>query len=238
MTSVALSLSVLLLSVVACSGSAALTPTPEPELTLEQLLATAGEKLAAVSTATFSMIDETESGARFFGQTLKTVEGQVKSPDGARLLVDVETPAFGFVEIEIVAVGEQAYIKFARDAPWVPLAAEDVPFNFGRIGVTLSELLPIMENATIVGEELVGDVATLRLDGDVTSKDMGDLITSVDAGHPVKLSFWLDEAEHTLQQFRIYGRIFDEDGPETSRLVTMEIGVPVDIQLPDVDAAP
>ena len=60
-----------------------------------------GEKLAAISTAKFQMVDEMETGAKFFGATLKTVEGEVKSPDGARMLVDVEVPAMGFVEIEI-----------------------------------------------------------------------------------------------------------------------------------------
>ena len=222
----------------ACGASGEPTPTRGPELTLEQVLESAGGELAAMSTAKFQMVDETASGAKFFGATLKTVEGEVKSPDGARMLVDVETPAFGFVQIEILAVEDQAYMKFSKDAPWASLPLEDVPFKFGRIGVTLSEILPVMENVAMVGDEFVEDVPTIRIDGDVVSEDMGDLITSVDPGHPITLSFWFDEVEHTLQQFRIDGQLFNLDGPETSRLVTMDVGVPVDIQRPEIDTSP
>ena len=110
------------------------TPTPTPELTLDSVLSSAGQGLAEMSTAKFQMIDELESGSQFFGMTLKNVEGEIKSPDSFRMLVNVETPNFGFVAIEMMAVGEQAYMKFSRDAPWAPLPLEQVPFNFGGYG--------------------------------------------------------------------------------------------------------
>ena len=232
----------LLLLAAACGAEptppVAPTSTPEPELSLDDLLSSMGEKLAAISTAKFQMIDESESGAEFFGTTLKTVQGEIRSPDGAKMLVDVESPSFGFVEIEIVAVGEQAFMKFSKDAPWLPLPLDQVPFNFGGIGAALSELLPVLKNAAIVARESVRGVESIRIDGDVVSEDMADLVTSVDPGHTITLTFWLDEVEHTLRQFRITGQLFDDDGSETARLVTMDINVPVDIQLPDIAAEP
>ena len=213
-------------------------PTPEPELTFDELLASAGEKLAAMSTAKFQMVDEMQSGAKFFGLTLKTVEGDIRSPDSARMLVDAEAPAMGFVVIEILAVGEQAFMKFSKDAPWLPLPIEQVPFKFGGIGVTLSEVLSVMKDAAIVGRESVGGAQTIRIDGNVLSEDMSDLITSVDPGHAITLSYWFDEVDHTLRQLRIDGQLFDDDAPGTSRLVNMDIDVPVDIQLPDTASAP
>ena len=214
------------------------TSTPEPELSLDDLLSGAEEKLAAISTAKFQMIDESESGAKFFGTTLKTVQGEIRSPDSAKMLVDAESPSFGFVEIEIVAVGEQAFMKFSEDAPWLPLPLDQVPFNFGGIGTTLAELLPVMKNTAIVGREPVRGTESIRIDGDVVSEDMSDLITSVDPSHPITLTFWLDEFEHILRQFRITGQLFDDDGLGTTRLVTMDINVPVDIQLPDIAPEP
>ena len=80
--------------------TAAPTPTPTPELTLDSVLSSAGQGLAEMSTAKFQMIDELESGSQFFGMTLKNVEGEIKSPDSFRMLVNVETPNFGFVAIE------------------------------------------------------------------------------------------------------------------------------------------
>ena len=211
------------------------TPTPTPELTLDSVLSSAGQGLAEMSTAKFQMIDELESGSQFFGMTLKNVEGEIKSPDSFRMLVNVETPNFGFVAIEMMAVGEQAYMKFSRDAPWAPLPLDQVPFNFGGMGVTLSELLPILKDVSVTGRESVDGIQTVRLDGNVVSEEMSKLITSVDSGHPIQLTFWFDEAGYTLRQFRMIGKLFNDDAPETSRLVgIMNVNAPVDIQLPDI----
>ena len=210
------------------------TPTPSPEETPNDLLASVEGKLAAMSTARFTMVDETESGAPFFGTTFKSLEGEVKSPDSFRMLVKVVAPGLGFVEIEMMAVGAESYMKFSADAPWTPLPLEQVPFNFGEIGISLSQLLPVMTDVAIVGLESVGDAETIRFEGKITSEGMSDLITSVDPGHTITLTFWVDEVEHTLRQFRIAGKLFNDDAPETTRLLDiLGVNVSVDIQLPD-----
>jgi len=209
-------------------------PTPTPELSVDDVLSGASEQLVALSTAKFQVIDEMESGAKFFEMTLKSVEGEVKTPDSFRMVVELVNPGLGFVEVGMLAVGEQAYMQFSADAPWLPLPLDQIPFNFGGIGVTLSEILPIIENAAITGRESVGGGQAIRVDGDVVSEDMSDLITDVDPGHAVTLSVWVDEVSYDLRQLRIDGRLYDEDAPETTRLVTIsEINAPVDIQLPE-----
>ena len=60
------------------------------------------------------------------------------------------------------------------------------------------------------------------------------LISDVNSGYALTLSYWFDEADHTLRQFRILGQLYNEDAPDTSRLVNMEFDVSVDIQLPDI----
>lgn len=210
------------------------TPTPSAEEMLEALLSSVEASLAAMSTAQFSMVDETESGAPFFGTTFKSLEGEVKSPDSFRMQVKVVAPGLGFVEIGMMAVGEEAFMQFSEDAPWTPLPLEQVPFNFGEIGLTLSQLLPAMEDVSVTGRESVGDVETVIIEGDIASEGMADLITSVDSGHTVTLTFWVDEIEHTLRQLRISGKLFNDDAPETTRLLDIKgVNVPVDIQLPD-----
>ena len=213
------------------------TPTPTSAPTMDDLLASVGEKLAAMSTARFRMIDETESGAPFFGTTFKSLEGEVKSPDSFRMLVKVVAPGLGFVEIEMMAVGDQALLKFSEDAPWTPLPLEQVPFNFGGIGVSLSGILADLKNITIIEGEMLGDTRTIRIDGNTSSDGMSELITSADPGHSIALTFWVDEVEHTLRQFRITGKLFNDDAPETQRLLDISgVNVPVDIQLPELES--
>ena len=198
-----------------------------------------GEKLAPLSTAKFKMVDEMESGATFFGTTFKSMEAEVKAPDSFRMLVDVVTPGLGLVKIEMLAVEDHAYMKLFKNAPLVPLFLDHVPFNFRDFGTTLRDLLSAIKDGTITGRESVLDAQTIRVEGNVASEELSSLITSVDSGHAVALTLWIDEAEHTLRQIRIAGQIYDDDAPETTRLLIIEeIDLPIDIQLPDIRSGP
>ena len=128
-------------------------------------------------------------------------------------------------------------MKFSKAAPWVALPLDQVPFNFRGLGMTLRDLLAVIEDGASTGQESVLGVQTVRVEGNVTSEDLSSLLAPVDAGHAVGLTLWIDEAEYTLRQIRITGRIYDEDAAETARLLSIhEIDVPVDIQLPDLSS--
>ena len=221
--------------VAACGGESEPTPTPAP--VLSDVLTSAGENLAAMSSARFGMVDEKQTGVKFFGTTFKNMEAEVKPPNSFWMLVDVVSPAFGFVQIEMMAVGEEAFIKLSKEAPWTPLPPDQVPFNLGGLGVNLRDILFIVRDGdgAIAGIESVMGARTIRVEGTISSEQLSDLITLVDPGHTVDLTLWIDEADHLLRQMRIAGRLFDDDGPETTRLFTIDdIDVPVEIKLPDI----
>ena len=230
-----------LLLTAVCGTESAPTPTPTPSPTpdLGDLLSRAGKKLDTMTTAKFKMVDETESGAKFFEMTFKSMEGEVQPPNSFRMVVDVIAPGFGFVEIEMIGVGDQAYMKLSKDAPWAPLPLDQVPFNFAGLGTTLRDLLPTIKDPAITGRESVMDTQAVRVEGTIASDELLDLITSADPGHTVALTLWIDEADQALHQIRIVGQVDDDDAPETSRLITIEgFNVPVYIQLPDVEPVP
>ena len=230
-----------LLLTAVCGTESAPTPTPTPSPTpdLGDLLSRAGKKLDTMTTAKFKMVDETESGAKFFETTFKSMEGEIQPPNSFRMVVDVVAPGFGFVEIEMIGVGDQAYMKLSKDAPWAPLPLDQVPFNFAGLGRTLRDLLPTIKDPAITGRESVMDTQAVRVEGTIASDELLDLITSADPGHTVALTLWIDEADQALHQIRIVGQVDDDDAPETSRLITIEgFNVPVYIQLPDVEPVP
>ncbi len=225
------------------------TPTPEPTPTAtadptaaaaaeaEQLLAAVAQNLSTMSTATFSMVDETESGAPFFGATLKRMEAVVKAPDSLRMKVDVVAPGFGFVKVEIVQVGDQAFIKLTEEAPWLQLPQDQVPFDFAGIAKLFGSLPGEVEDLTVTGQETVQGAPATVLEGVVQSEALSDLITTAEPGHPVNLTLWIDPGQAVLRQVRLEGQILTLDDPGTSRLITIEdINVPVDIELPDLTA--
>ena len=200
------------------------TPTPSAEEMLDDLLSSVEEKLADMSTAEFDMTDETESGAPFFGTEFKSLTGQVKSPDSFWMQVKVVVPALGFAEIEMMAVGEDALMKFSEGAPWTPLPLDQVPFNFRGLGVTLSQLVPAMSDVTLIGQETVGDTETTSFEGTIPSEGMD----GPDHGRwtratPITLTFWVDEDRaHAAAASDFGGKLFNDDGPETTRLLDIK----------------
>ena len=218
------------------------TPTPTPEPTpvvtadpaaaaaaeAEQLLSATAQNLATMSTAKFSMVDETESGAPFFGATLKRMEAIVKTPDSLRMMVDVVAPGFGFVEVEIIQVGDQAFIKLTEEAPWLQLPEDQVPFDFAGMAKLFGSLPAEVQDLTVTGQETVQGAPATVLQGVVQSEALSDLITTAEPGHPVNLTLWIDPAQAVLRQVRLEGpKSLARTPQKTSRLITIEdINVP------------
>ena len=132
--SIAVLMAASLLLAAACGAEPTPTPTPvptpTPALRVEDFLAAVGANVGAMQTAKFSMIDETGTGALFLGTTFKSMEAELDAPDGLRMLVEVEATGFGFLEIEIIKVGEQAFIKLSQGAPWSTLPLISCPSTF------------------------------------------------------------------------------------------------------------
>ncbi len=234
----------LLLLTLACAGEAEPTPTPTPAATatptpaptpsVGDILTTLGANVAAMTSAKISMIDEFETGAKFFGTTFKSMEAEIEAPSNVRMMVDVVAPGFGFVEIEIVRVGDRTFMKLSKDAPWVPLPLDQVPFDFTGLAKIFSKLPLTIQQVSIAGFEEVQGHRTIRVEGVVDSEDLSDLITSADSGYSVTVTMWVDVDEFVLRQLRLTGQIYDDDGPETSRLINVEnINAAVTIELPD-----
>ncbi len=152
-----------------------------------------------------------------------------------RMLVEVEAPGFGFLEIEIIKVQEQAFIKLSQGAPWFTLPLEQMPFNFSGLGMVFASLPATVQNVAITGQETVQGAQTLRVEGVIDSEALLPLITTADPGNEITLTLWIDETEFVLRQVRLAGQIYNNDAPETTRLLTIEdINLPVDIELPDI----
>ena len=181
------------------------------------------------------MVDESETGALFFGTTFKSMEAVVETPNNFRMMVDVVAPGFGFVEIEIIKVGDEAVMKFSKDAPWVRLPPEQVPFNFAGLAIVFGNLPNTVKSVTMKGTETLHGEETVLIEVVVPSDALLDLITSADPGNEMTLTMWIEESEMVLRQIRLAGQIYNDDAPETTRLITLDdINVPVDIELPDV----
>ena len=155
---IAVSILAFLFTSAGCGEESGPSPTPTPALS--GLLTNAGERMAAISTAKLTMIDEKESGAKFYLSTIKSMEAQVKAPDSFKILVNAEAPVFGFVEIEMIGIGEKAFLRFTKEAPWAPLPLKQVPFNFAGLGQTMRDVLFMVRDGdgAVTGSESVDGI--------------------------------------------------------------------------------
>ncbi len=213
--------------------------TAIPDLTQDPvvsgLLSSVGEKLAAISTMRFRLVDEGESGATLLGGTLKSMEVEVEAPSSFSVAAELEAPALGTVQVSMVAVENQAYIRFTDSAPWISTTLDQLPFNFGQVGTNLGDLLPIVREPEISGQESVLGVQTTRVVGTIFSEDLRALLNTLYSGHIIELTLWIDDADHALVQMRLNGQIYDYDPPGARRLLIIEaINAPIEIQLPEV----
>lgn len=227
----------------ACNGeSAESTESPTPTSTTTTLALSAADYIAAVSesvaglsTAKITMVDEEESGETFYGMTFKDMEATIQDPDSLDVIIRTRNPAFGFVEVRMVRVGDQAFMKLSDNAPWASMPADEIPFNFTGLKAVFAVLPTTIQDLAMAGREEVQDSQTMSIRGTITSDDLTPLITSADTGHEVAVTLWIDETDFALKQLRLVGRIFDGDDPETARfLVVKDINVPVTIELPEV----
>ena len=226
---------VVLMLLAACAEESA--PTTTEPLGVDEILTEVGTKVAAVSTARFVLVDELETGAPFLGTALKRMEAVAETPNNFQMLADVEAPVFGFVQVQIVKVGDQTVMKLYEGAPWSPLSPDQVPFDFEGLGAVFSDLPTKISEAAIAGQEVLDGVQTIRIEGSTSSDHLAPLITSADPGHTVDLTLWVEETTFDLRQVRIAGQLYDDDAPETTRLLTLDdVNQPVDIQLPDNSA--
>ena len=214
------------------------TPTPEPELAYEDILEETDAHLLSFQTARFRLIDEMESGAPFFGQTLQSVDGQVVTPDRAQITASVES-ILGFLEIGIITIGDDAFMQLTSGAAWRPLPPDQLPFNLSNVGRTLSDMLPKIQGGEVIGREIANDAESIKIEGDIVSDDLTGLIPAADPGHPIDLTVWVSAADRSLQQIRIVGAVFDEDAPGTSRLIILsDYDLPVEIDAPPIATEP
>ena len=210
------------------------TPTPSPR----QIIEKSGVMMAALKTAEFTLEVEGGTSALFFGVDLRLMEGQVDMPDRFKISVEaVLTFPRTFIEINLVGVGDKVFISdFIRKDKWVPVQAEDIPFDFANLGHTLSAIFQSIEDPILIGTEIVDGMPSWRLKGTVLSETLATLVLNAESGFEVGLEGWIDQAEGLLRKVTIEGQIYSQDDPSVIRVLTLRsFDEPVEISLPEME---
>ncbi len=218
--------------------TATATPTPTPTPSPLQILEKSSLRMLALDTASFTLSHEGDGSSQLLpGIQVQLVEGRVDMPDRFSVRVEaVSTFPRSFIEISVVAVGEEAYMTdFINRERLIPIPVGDLPFDFADLGRTLSDIIIAIQAPVVVGTESVEGVASWRIRGPVASEALGTLIPAAGPGYEVTLELWIGRADGLLTRVRIEGQVLSTDAPDLVRVLTIyDFDEPLEISLPAI----
>ena len=207
------------------------TPTPSPR----QVIEVSGARMTALKTARFTLEQQGQSAALFFGVELNLLKGEVRMTDRFELRVEATSTFIrSFIEINIIGVGDRAFLTNPITGEWNEIPTDDLPFNFANLGHTLRDIIRSIQDPRTVGTEELDGVQSWRVKGVVSSEDLISLASGADSGYQVTLEGWIGQPEGLVRKVRIEGQIFAEDDPNVVRVLTLHgFDEPVEISLPE-----
>lgn len=206
-------------------------PTPSPEAAIDLAVL----NLLELRSAAFTLEHKTGSTTLLPGLSMKKATGVVDIPDRLRLTVEAEVAVpRTFVEINVITIGEQAYMTDFFSGQWRTVPLESLPVNFLDFGQTLASIIEAVAGPSFSGVEEIDGRQYQRVTGSVPSEALAALVPGAAEGLVVELELWLDREAALLRRVLITGPVLTSDIPETVRLLSIDdINVPVDIAPPE-----
>lgn len=221
---------------VGCGSAPSSSPTvtPEPKLDPRAALRRATTQLLELESAAFTLEHLAGNTTLFPGLVMTKASGVVDIPDKVRLRVEAESSMpRSYVEINVVTIGDRAYMTDIFSGQWRQVPVEYLPVSFSQLGQTLAGIVEAVEDPLWAGSLVLKGRNTLRISGHVPSQALASLVPGAAAGLDVGLELRLDQGDGLLRQVLIKGPVVPGDIPDAVRLLTLDgINLPVDIVPP------
>ena len=220
-----------------CSPAATATPTPTPLPLIDpaEALQRAVTQVLALKSAAFTLEHQIGTTTLFPGLEMSKASGVVDIPEKFSLKVEAQSEfPRSYVEINIVAIGDQAYMTDFVTGQWreVPLAS--LPVSLGGLGRTLADIIEAVDSPQLAGAEQLRGRDAWRVTGRVRSQDLAPLVPGAADDLDVALELWLDQRDGLLLQALITGAVVPTDVPDAVRLLVLDhFNAPVDITPPE-----
>lgn len=216
--------------VLACGGDG--TRPADTDLSAEQVLERAAERLAQASTFHFRLTHENGGTQMPLNLDLRTAEGDFQAPD--RLSAEIEARAVATnVRVRAIAIEDRTWITNPFTRQWQALpgsvSLRDAADPAGLVGAVVDDI----RNAEIVGQERVDGVMTFKVTGRADSGAFRRAIGSARPGYPVDVEVWVGTEDFLPRKVRIIGPLENDDADNIVReLQLSRFDQSVDIQPP------
>ena len=215
----------LLLAGVACAEeqpTATPTPTPEPVDPKKELQRTV-DQLLVLQSATFDLEHIVGSSNILPNILMHRAYGKAIVP--GKFAVTVESELLfprSYLEIGMISVDGRAYMTNVLNAEWGEVTPESLPINLADFGATLARIVEKVESPELLDDDRIDGKDVFRINGEVQSEDLAELVPAAGTGLPVALEIWIEQETGVLRQAFITGQVVATDVPETQRLLTID----------------
>ena len=197
------------------------TPTPTPPPDPRALLARASQQLQVQRNLEFTLEHPVGSTPLATGLMLVAAEGVADLPDRFRLSLDMEASGT-VVKLDVIVVGEQAYMTNLFTGDWEPVSKEQIPFRFDFVTESVVALLAGVEDPALLGQSDLEGSPSYHIAGVGPTNTLVRLIPGALPDSTVPVEVWLDRADGRLRQVRLTGPLVAGDLPDTVRVVRLE----------------
>ncbi|MCH8350397.1 MAG: LppX_LprAFG lipoprotein [Chloroflexi bacterium] len=211
------------------------TPTPLPLVDPAAVLQRAVAQVLALKSVAFTLEHQIGTTMLFPGLEMSKASGVVDIPEKFSLKVEAELEfPRSYVEINIVTIGDQAYMTDFVTGQWREVPLDALPVSLGGLGRTLADIIEAVEAPQLAGAEQLRGRDAWRVTGRVRSQDLAGLVPGAAEDLEVALELWLDQGDGLLLQALITGPVLPTDVPEAVRLLVLDqFNVPVNITPPE-----
>jgi hypothetical protein len=211
------------------------------------LLERAATTLAELETFGFEMQTVRGSSTIMSGFELESVEGVVRRPTDLQAEIGVSIP-IGKLSIGAISLDGVFYIQDPlSDGSWMELGEMGEVQSLVNPDLLILSAVRLVQDARITGTGKVDGANTNVVEGTVDFSGLlerfgegeeQDQMSSLLAGEPVDVSFWIDE-EDRIVEVELFGPIFASESEDVVRVVTLfDFNEAVEIEAPEVVATP
>ena len=225
----------------AAQPAVAATPTPPPDPST--LLAETAANARGLESMRFAVTHET--GSIFVSAaSVKATEarGAWHAVQGADITIDAylvsgpgADPTSGtYVQLNMMVTPDSYFITDPLSGVWTKRPLDSLPVPIDQIANIVGDMLEVVEDAELAGQESVEGVESYRITGSAPATVMEWLLLSGVPGQYVGVEIWTDTEEKLLRKARLTGPIGEYDDPNTVREITLtDLNGSVSMEPPD-----
>ena len=224
-------IAILLLTVVACESND--SPTLEitdPPLSAEDIISMASERLETLNSFHFDL-DQNGEGTRIAkGLEMTASYGDVSRPQ--RMWIKVFA---GFVNVEIITVGDSTYMTNPLNGDWEPLPTSFSAVRFFDPDIGLTAIVSGITDATKIKKEEKDGVLCYRIRGMLDSSKL----SAISCGYAIEgvsidTDIWIGRDDFLIREVRLDGQVTEYEKEGIVRTLSISNhDEPVSIELPE-----